>query len=248
MINIPVLKVRRLTVRLRELSIGQAVSLAQIPAHRHEALTTEFLKAAIESSSVENPEDWTVEERMMAVGHYLASTNDAGPDFAVGEGSYSDYLDVRPPVMGLAPDMTLDLGELEGDRWRLRHLTGAHAEAIERLAGELPGIAGRLHWIIGGMAAQLLRAEESQDERLEDAELLERMRVFAGFPESGFVRLLVMYNDGRQKIANIFTTEFSDEGIVALPKKGARGDTLPPARFHGRSCLSAFAQALARTA
>ncbi|WP_197714678.1 hypothetical protein, partial [Nitrosomonas supralitoralis] len=87
MIHFPILRTRRLTVQLKELSIGESIAIAAMPSHLEEAVTTAFLlKAVATAKGIENPADWTVQERMMVVCHYLASVSDDGPDFAVGDG------------------------------------------------------------------------------------------------------------------------------------------------------------------
>ena len=244
MLHFPVLRTRRLAIQLRELSIADSLRIAQIPSHLGEAQTSAFLAAAVVSvtpQTLSEPAHWTVEERMMTVCHYLAVTSDGVPDFPVGEGNYSDYLDVRP---GESQE-EIELIELEGDRWRMRPLMGIDAERIERLDGEIPELSGRAHWLVGGMAAQLFReGDADHEEHTDDAALLERMRIFSAFPESAFLKLLASYREGRVKQQHLFATDFSATGIVALPKKGGR-ENLPPARFSGIACISDFAQALA---
>src|SRR5258706_5730427 len=154
MLHIPVLRTKRLTVQLRELSIGASAALAAMPAHNQEACCSAFLQPAIESvTGIADPALWTVQERMMAVCHYLAATvDDRIADFAAGDGRYSDYLEAAAQF----PVEAVHLGEVGGDAWNMRQLTGAMAEAIERLHGEAGApITGRLHWLLGGMAAQL---------------------------------------------------------------------------------------------
>lgn len=240
MIHIPVLRTRRLTVQLKELSLGESIALAAMPVQFEEAACTAFLRRAVVScKGIEDPAQWTVQERMLGVCHYLAAVADDGPDFSLGEGRYSDYLD------GTA-DMTpgqVDVGEVGGDAWRMRHLTGVMAESIERMAGEVEGVSGRLHWLLGSMAAQMVRAGETppdpcEGEGIFDEYLVARMRVMAGFPASDFEVLAVRHAQGRDKLHHLFHTEFSSDGLVALPKGG--GD-LPPARFPARTCLTRMA-------
>ena len=245
MIHFPVLRTRRLTVQLRELPIGESIAIAEMPPTREEASCTAFLRAAVVSAQgVPDPAQWTVQERMLAVCHYLAATSDDGPDFAVGGGRYSDYLDGAMDI-GEAP---ISVGEVGGDAWLVRHLTGAAAESIERMDGEVPGVSGRLHWLLGGMAAQMLRAGESVPDAADgegafDEFIVARMKVIHGYPESDFAALMALYVDGREKLRHLFSTEFSRDGIVAMPKGGAASQ-LPPARFPVHSCLTRLAKEL----
>lgn len=247
MINFPILRTRRLTVQLKELTIGESISLAAMPAHLEEAATTAFLRRAVQSSKgVEDPANWTVQERILGVCHYLASVTEEGPDFSIGGGHYSDYLDGAADISVAVT--SVDAGTIGGDAWSVRHLTGAMAESIERMVGEVDGISGRLHWLLGGMAAQLVRAGEdvpdaADGEGVFDEFIVNRMRVMAGFPESDFSELMRRYAEAREKLHHLFRIEFSSDGFVAMPKGGGASD-LPPARFPVRSCLSGLARDL----
>jgi len=253
-IHFPLLRTRRLTVQLRELTIGESIAIAAMPPHLPEAECTAFLRAAVQSAQgIENPADWTVQERMLAVCHYLAATAEDGPDFSLGEGHYSNYLDGATDIQPQTPQV--EVGELGGDVWVMRHLTGRMAESIERMVGEVQDavgnpLAGRLHWLLGGMAAQMLRTSEivpdaDVTDGAFDEWLIARMRVMGAFPESDFVTLMGLYYAGRAKLHHLFRIGFTQDGIVALPKETLQGEPeahmLPPARFPVRASLSRLA-------
>ncbi len=244
MIYFPVLRMRRLTVQLRELSIGESIKIASMPVHLEDASVTAMLRYAVESVKgkdiIEDPAHWTAQERIMAVCHYLASISDGEPDFSIGKGRYSDYLDGGNDAGLMESD--INIGEVGGDIWRIRHLTGAMAESIERLSGEVDGVSGKLHWLLGGMAAQLTMEGENSPSPIDgegnfDQFLVDRMKVMAGYPESDFNALLGLYFAGREKLHHLFHIEFDNNGIVSLPKGGAASN-LPPARFPVSACLS----------
>ena len=122
------------------------------------------------------------------------------------------------------------------------------AESIERMAGEVSDAYGnplssRMHWIVGGMAAQMVRAGETtpkpnaDSEKIFDEFLVNRMKVITAYPENDFVTMMLLYFGGGQKLHHLFKTAFNDEGIVAMPK-GGEAVQLPPARFPVRSCLN----------
>lgn len=248
MIHFPILRTRRLTVQLQEISIGNAIAIAGMPEHLEQSECTAFLKAVTKnvSSGPQSPSDWTLQERTMAIAHYMASTLEDGPDFSLKSGKYSDYLDGAADI---SPAMTkTPIGEIGGDHWSFRHLTGGMLESIERLSGEIPEFSMRTHWQFGCMAAQLIRDNEELPEINSDGQfdewLLKRMQVLKEFPETEFTTLLLGYEAGKEKLHHLFSYDFSDDGIVILPKGGLGGE-LPPARFRGRSCLSAIAFDLA---
>lgn len=249
-ISIPKLNTHRISVQLQPLTIGQSIAIAKMPPAKEQAEMTAFLRAAIQTADgVTNPLLWTVQERMLAVAHYLSVTSPDGPDFAVGDGKFSDYLMLE---IDHAEDMT-DLGEACGDKWKIRPLLGVYADSLERIMGAVKyekgeALTGRGHWLIGAMAAMLVRvgevvpSPESHDGEIDDW-LMERMRVFLNFPEMDFTDLAVLWAKGRKMTDHLFTIEFTDSGIVALPKEGADG--LPPCRFPVDACLSDFAKAVA---
>lgn len=243
-IYFPVLRTKRLRVQLRELTIGESLQLAAMPPDKPEAVCTAFLRhAASESVGLPDPVAWTVPERLLAVCQYMAATLEDGPDFAVGEGRYSDYLNGERDI----EDRLTEVGELGGDMWLARHLTGGMAESIERLAGELAGIEGRLHWIYGAMAAQLVRSGEEapapeDGEGAFDEWLLARMTTLLAYPDSDAERLMGMFLAARERMQHLFRIDFARDGIVAMPKGGAA--TLPPARFPADSCISEFARSM----
>lgn len=248
--HFPLFRTRRLTVQLKELSIGDAIALASMPEHLTEAECTAFLRSAISSvtNGAPNPDEWTVQERTLAVAHYLASISEEGPDFSIGSTKYSDYLDSAADI-SLALQQ-VPIGNVGGDDWEVRHLTGAMAESIERLMGEIEQLSPRprLHWIVGAMAAQLIRTGEELPELatsgLYDEWLLNRMRVFIAFPESDFEHLMATYTTGRVKLHHLFAFDFDEKGVVILAKEGG-AEGLASARFPVRSCLSKLAIAMA---
>lgn len=240
---IPLLRTKRLTVQLKELSIGASMTLASMPEHLEEAALTIFLNSAIDTvqAGSENPAEWTVQERSFAVAHYLASIMPDGPDFSLGNGKYSDYLDGTADIS--AAMNQIPIGEVGGDNWELKHLSGVMTEAIERLVGEFD-IPLRMHWLFGAMAAQLVRVDEDYPDFDSagnyDEWLLARIKVLVEFPESDFEQLMGAYFAGREKMHHLFDYNFDDKGIVILPRKGG-AEGLPSARFPVRTTLSKMA-------
>ncbi len=249
-VRIPKLRTHRFGVQLKPLTIGQSLQIAKMPPSMEQAETTAFLRAAIEEGEgVSDPAKWTVQERLLVLCHYLAATSDEGPNFAVGEGHYTDYLDLS---VDHSPDL-IPVGEAAGDKWQIRPLFGAYADSLERIAGGVKDSAGneltgRAHWLIGAMAAMLIREGEESPaldavEGAIDDWLTARISVFLNFPEPDFAELIALWARGRAKTAHLFAIEFTDKGIVVMPKEGA--EELPPARFPVNACLSDFAKAMA---
>jgi hypothetical protein len=185
-----------------------------------------------------------VQERTLALCQYIAAVADDGPDFLVADGArvvrYSDYL------MGERdyPGDSVPVGAVESDTWAAGHLLGAHAEAIERTAGEVAGLNPSAHWLVGRMAAQLHcdAAPPLPTEGDVDAALVARMRVLCDYPESVFVRLQAAFWGALPGLDHLFLIDTDAQGVVALSKEGAAD--VPPARFPAGTAVTPAAQRL----
>ena len=80
MVTFPITRTRHLTFQLKELTIAEAAALAGMNAGEEQAECTAFLRAALKevAQGEQNPADWTVEERILAVCQYLAGTDADG--------------------------------------------------------------------------------------------------------------------------------------------------------------------------
>lgn len=255
MIHIQPLRSRRMNLRLREISAGAAIRLAGIHPDRHEFATSEFLRSIVESADTPTPQHvtdprlWTVQERTLVVCHYIAAISPlGGADFSVGDdGKFTDYM---VPERDYLP--SVDLGAACDDNWSMVPMSGLAAESIEWLAGSVPNIpAGRTHWLIGSMAAQLVRTGKDDPAPVDDAAyqdwLKARMAVFADFPDSDFVELVRLRSEGVGKLLHLFDMDISESGMVVLPNEGGEGKDLPPARFPVDVCLSEMAKRLGKS-
>ena len=121
-------------------------------------------------------------------------------------------------------------------------------ESIERLMGDVAQLSPRLHWVVGAMAAQLVRVSENEQvldtPALYDEWLLHRMQVLMTIAESDFEQLMSAYNAGREKLHHLFAYTFDEDGIVVLAKEGG-AEGWPSARFSVSACLSKLARTMA---
>ena len=239
MIYFPEIRARRFTIQLRELTIGQSLELAARPVHLEQSNTTLFLRHAVVNPKI--PVDrWRIGERVLAVAHYLSCVTQE-PNFKIGQGSYADYLVSEAAQI---PD-GVDLGTVVGESWRMRHLDGRLAEAIERLS--VPPLAGRLMWLMGTMAAQMYRPGELEPDTMTEGTLDEwleaRVQAFGQISESEFEEMLLAFHKGREQLTHLFRIDVDDSGIVCRANKEDAG--LPPARFPVRANLSAWTRAMA---
>jgi len=240
--HFPILQSKRLTLQLQELSFQQSLELAAMPVHLYEAATTKFLGFVIKTNKgIASPHDWTVQERLFVVAHYLACTlEENNPNFSLGMGNYLDYLNKEAELS--ASFSQIELGQIADDEWVLGHLTGCLAESIERLEGQV--LTGRNHWLIGSMAAQLaikgdIENSFNSNEELDDW-LLSRIKTFLAYPESAFENLFIAYRIHQARLQHLFSIDFDDNGIITLPKEV--DGSLPPARFPVSKLLSRTAR------
>jgi hypothetical protein len=247
------LRTKRLALTLQEIAIGDAISLAGIPASLYESQTTRFLKGVISNAEattpahVTDPRAMTVQERGFIVAHYMAHVSETAPDFSIGNGKFSNYL------VGTQQNVitTFPAGNIGGDAWSLVPMVGAAAESVEELHGDIDDRHGKkiteeYHWMLGCMASQLRKKDDDAPDPVTDTTysdwLRERIHVLDRYPESDFVQMLVMYRQAVHATRHFFNMDFDDHGIV-FPEEVAQEAvaTLPPARFPARTCLSDFA-------
>lgn len=255
MITIPQLRTNRFTLELKELTFGQAIELASVNPERMESVTTRLLRHAVKSVKGidEDPLNWTVQERIIAISWYMSYTRIDGSNFPAGNGFYHDYLDLN---LNLSHSFTrVELGEHGGDKWYIQHLTGAMAESIERLTTSFDH-DGYLHWLIGGMAAQLVTESEKPvkfdlEQDLDDW-LEKRINTFKAYPDSDFETLMLAYRMNKSRLDHLISVDFDRYGICVLPAQadGEQGGEsgLIPTRFRPSSCLSQSARDLAKRA
>lgn len=231
----PHLRTKRLSVRMRELTLGDAIALCALPQERPEAVTTELLrKVAADAEStapyVGDPRLWTVEERALAMCHYMARVSPLGSNFDVGDGKFTDYVrldrDLAQPHH--------DIGDVGGVRMVVRPLLGVHVEMLERMCEN----AG--DWLLGVLAMQVWEAQESMPNwaALPDAELLalvtKRLAAVRALPESEFEALLAGHVAGSLALQHFFEPTVSGDGIVFAAREAGLG----PARFRALACIS----------
>ena len=238
------LRTRRVCVRLTELTIGHAQALCGLPPERPELLTTEFLRAvaaAAESPGpgyITDPRMWSVQERARLVCHYLSHVSTEGPDFAVGDGVLTDYLD-------FTADLAVQdrpVGEIAGREWVVRPLLGYQAELLERQCTTHGA------WLIGAMACQCTTQEHADMADMPEVdqltELAARIDAIRALPESDFESLLLAFDHAcTGPLHHFLRLGFADDGIVFDPvpeKEAGRA----PARFRADPCISSTARSL----
>ena len=234
MLLIPPVALPHATYALRELTIGEAIGLVKMNPTAHEHTISQFLACVLTG----NGRALTVQERYLLVAQYISATCVGEADFPIGdEAKYSDYLRMDKPL-SLAP---IALGFDEN--WQLNPLYGWQAEALEDLCHSWQD------WIFGCMAAQLVKADDSELPTIEtpvaayQSWLKERITIFKAYPERDFAELYHAFLIGFEQLNFYFDLGFDNEGLVCLHKEG---QGFAPARFQVSDCLTATAISFGR--
>jgi hypothetical protein len=229
MLLIPQVQLPHINFDMRELTIGEAIGLVKLNPTAHEHTISQFLACVLTG----NGRALTVQERYLLVAQYISATCVGEADFPIGdEAKYSDYLRMDKPL-SLSP---IALGFDEN--WQLSLLYGWQAEALEDLCHSWQD------WIFGCMAAQLVKADDSELPTIEtpvaayQSWLKERITIFKAYPERDFAELYHAFLWGVERLNCYFELGFDNEGLVCLHKEG---QGVAPARFQVSDCLTATA-------
>lgn len=243
MIIFPSLRTKRISVTLREITLGESIAVCRLPSDRPESTTTEFLRRVADDAKaqtpayVTDPRLWTVEERARLVCHYLSQVSEDGADFAVGkDGKLSDYIRFDADLN----TTRVDLGGVAGKVRFLVPLLGAHAEVLERIC------SSRGDWLHGIIACMVHAADEPLPafEQLTDVELFDwcrkRMDALRALPESEYEEIEIAWSRGRRELEHFFIVGVDDDGIVFWPQiaEGKESGPQNPARFHAFPCIA----------
>lgn len=246
-------RTRRISVTLRELTMGESIGLCKIPSDRPELTTTEMLKCAASDARqpvpgyVTDPRLLTVEERLMLVVTYLAHVSSDGPDFSVGELKMSDYFELDADS---DKDQTV-LGMVADKERVMRPLLGLHVEALESICTK------RGDWIRGAIACQMFEASDQAGAQFPvwaeatSAQVIEwiegRMDKLLKLPESMFEEIYAAWLDGSEHLRHFVDYTFDATGIVCVvSQKGQGGSESAAARFRADTCISGTARFLAQ--
>lgn len=220
---------------MRELPIIDAIRISGISAAENERSITELLKSCLDSG--DDTLTWTVQERYYALLHYLLHTTDGLLDSGT---SFAEYLQLDKPHKEADSKI---IGEVSGDTWRIRHLTGLMAESIERVRPEYKAVDGRLYWQAGMMAAQLYNQNDNAEMPSEleiDKWLHDRIKILMHYPESDWYQMLDILETGQESLSHYIKLTTDDTGIIALGADSA----LNPARFRPIAGISTLTQAI----
>lgn len=237
MISFPELILSNMTLHMSSMTLGGSYDVLTTPPKFNEKATTKLINDTLQLCEISgeekktNPLDWSIEERYAYLGHYLLSISKG--DFKIGDGKYFDYFmpDSRPV------EPSVYAGNIEGDDWYIRPMTGRMAESMERVYGDNNiAIKDELYWLLSRMAFQLHREQDDFPENENgkyDLFLAKRLHIFKQYSEDAIIALNIAFNSSLPKITRLFRISTNKTGLAVLPK----GDSgLPPIRFLAANC------------
>lgn len=261
--HFPILTTKRLKAQMRELTIMQSIAVAKYPDANKEASITYMLSCIAPDAG--DPLTWTLQERYLALAHYLMCINTKEPDFPIGRGVLSDYLYADKDIDPATINEPVLVGDVGGDVWGMGHLYGYMLESIERTQGLTKNaetgepLDPMLHWIFGAQACQLVRVETAEDgsfvrvitDQPDPADvgafddwLIAEILTRSQFPDNAFSTMRVFHAVGQSRMLHLFDWAHGIDGRpVFLPHSSKEAAAvLPPATFSPDECISPAAR------
>lgn len=239
----------RISVSLRELSIGQTQEICAIPYQYEQRTITAFLRAVCApmprpngAPTVDDPLMWSVNERMNATIFYMAAMLEDGPDFALGDLNLHDYL-IEGADYVAGAEFESEVGPMV-----CAPLHGYQAEVIEELVqtGVLPKTYAS--WQIAVFAACVRGADDSDIEYVDPVSyrsaLLGRIEKIKNIPERQFLDIFHAYEMASARLQHFVHAVFNVDGVVARQVSEPEVDVASgvpfygSARFHPNSGIS----------
>lgn len=205
MMFIPPFCTKRIRAEMKELTLGQAIELCEIPEGLNELGISRALGAVVAETSLPLGE-WTVQERLAAVCHYLTARH--GGDWEVSDGiMLSRYLLDKD-----YPDKPYSID----DELEIVPLTGGYAEACERATvGQNAGAR-----LLAVMAASIRnKGGEEAFDGTPDEFVQENISRLKALPQSAFDDLYRHFQTAFSvDLKHIFEMVVTDDGLAVLPQ------------------------------
>ena len=238
MIQLPELKMQSACVRMKSLTLGQMVSMAnqELSTRSKSKLQTEFLKLVIDETTLgnANPQTWTAQERIYATIWYLGQTGSGVSSVKVGDYNASHFVMKDIGLFGSEwTKKSVALGNIFNDEeiWHVRHLRGYMQEAIDDVASSdvLDGVGKYAKYKILLALSQVVPESELSN-NYEDNGFYQWLYDKACLAKSGMsdreIDTLINYLFiGWAKLAHFVPIGISESGIVAtMAETEANGD------------------------
>lgn len=224
----PAITAGDVNITMRELKIGQALSLAKMDAKKMEQQLSSFLRYALDDEDL--PYSMTVQQRYYCLLQYLGAQKDN--DLAVGV-NVNDYLIGEDKAWTL----TTQVGEIS-----VRQLTGLEVEALEMIAEGLDD------WLVGAMALQISLGDELPyiqpltDRRHASKVIKTRYETLMSFGQERINELYEAYAQAEEQLSSLVYVGYDNDGVVLFDTKG--GSTSEPARFQCDTTFYGFTKQL----
>lgn len=232
--NASPITLRKNSVFLHELTIGQAMQIAKIPQSMNEARLSSFIGFVCHDDSLAL--DLTAQERYFILLNYLSLAQN---DYVLNLEDGAFFINKNPKE---SPD------KVSIDGLNVTHLSGRMAMVLEKKCENI------YEWLVGQMACQisgdvgaLLGFEDMIWENLPDDEYAidewvgQRFEQVENLSQSQFERLAEVYFLGCDKLSHCVKLGMDNEGLTLL---SVGGETEQVARFCPDVCFGPTAERL----
>lgn len=226
----------RITAQMQELTLGQTMELCEIPDEMNEYGIGKMLSFVVTETNLP-VEEWTAQERLFALSHYLVALNKGDVELEDENGNIiplSEYMIDKD-----YPESNYTFKQFDKEEeitLEVVPLTGEYLEAVERACianGKKMG-----DWVVATMAAQIRVAGEMWNGVADDY-VQENIKRLKELPLADFDSLFFEFCKGLEQQEHLLRIGFSNDGLML---KGGAG--LPPVRFPFITAISETATLL----
>lgn len=206
---------KRINAQMQELTIQGAIALCEIPPHLNELGISRALEKIINQTNLPLKE-WTVQERVLAIAHYLTA-QEQGDFYITEQSKLSDFY----------LDQDYQETPYYFDDLEIVPLTAKYAESIERA---IISMNIQNAWTIGAMAATI-RQKGDKWQGSADEFIHENIQRILNLPESEFLELLNHFQAAQEHLKHGVEILYTNDGIAMLSQKGDTSVELVKFRF-----------------
>ncbi|MDO4440560.1 MAG: hypothetical protein Q4B81_00070 [Moraxella sp.] len=234
--NVRPIELRKQSVLIRELTIGEAMQIAKIPQSMTEARLTSFIGFVCDDDAIAHK--MTAQERYYVFLHYLS----------LAQNDYVFNVDDDTLFLTTNPKDVPDTAVIDGIT--VSHLTGRQVMVLEgkcenayewlagQMACQLTGDIGTLLGVDGMMWVDMPDDEQSIGEMVD-----ERFEQIQNLPQSQFEKLAQVYFVGCDELAHCVRLGVDNDGLTLLSDGG---DAMQAVRFRPDVCFTDITEHLSQ--
>jgi hypothetical protein len=224
----PMLNLGNQNLPIKELSVGEMLSIAKLDPNKLEQQLSSFLRYALGDD--EAPYLMTIQQRYYCLLQYLSQqkTNDLAVSVNINNYLKDKSIDWKESI---------SIGDLT-----VRQLNGYEIEALELIAESVDD------WILGAMALQITYGDNFpyivplNDRKLAGNVIASRYEELLKLDQDSLNDLYSKYQEADSALASLLLTGFDSKGVVIYENAG--GVSSEPARFQVDSSITGFTKQL----